>query len=758
MISKMQTPLPAIELWGGLEGTVNRVGEQYFSQMERSGHLGRAEDLDHFAALGIRALRYPVLWECVAPDGLQHADWRWTDERLAALRELGVEPIAGLVHHGSGPRHTSLTDPGFAEQLAGFAGAVARRYPWLEYYTPVNEPLTTARFSGLYGVWYPHGRDDATFLRALVNQCRAVVLSMQAIRAVNPHAKLVQTDDLGKSHGTAKMAPQCDFYNQRRWLSWDLLCGMVDRRHPLWTYLVRHGVAPDELHWFIEHPCPPDIIGVNYYVTSERWLDHRRSRYWPQHIGGAGFADIEAARALATPLAGIGPLLDEVWQRYQLPIAITETHIDSRREDQLRWLMEIWQAAQAARQRGIPVRAVTVWALLGSYDWNCLVTQARGYYETGAFDLRSTPPRATAVAGLMRELASGREASHPVLAGKGWWRREGRFFCPPVSRASPPALAASGAERSSNQKSDPLRLVPKKTGPVIAAPILIVGSGVLSEAFGRFCAERDLAHAVLDASRFDSAERSAVDAAIMLHRPWAIINVGDYDGDGVGNCIGHHSAHQPGQSDAERCRRDNLLAPTVLAAACASHGLRLLTFSSERVFDASKPGAYVESDPVAPRDDYGRHKIQAERRVLSMLPQALVVRSGALFSPWGEHDEVARPRHGADPARRLSPTYVPDLVHACLDLLIDGAHGLWHMSHGEALTARELAARYRGIEGAPGLAAAVTQAQTAGALGSERGMLLGPLDDALRRYLQERTRFHAATAALPPQRGKRKQR
>ena len=46
--------------------------------------------------------------------------------------------------------------------------AVAERYPWVEHYTPVNEPLTTARFSGLYGHWYPHARDDGAFLRALL--------------------------------------------------------------------------------------------------------------------------------------------------------------------------------------------------------------------------------------------------------------------------------------------------------------------------------------------------------------------------------------------------------------------------------------------------------------------------------------------------------------------------------------------------------------------------------------------------------------
>src|SRR5688572_21198495 len=104
-----------IELWGGLECTLNRVGDRYFDQIESTGHAARAQDLELFAALGLRTLRYPVLWEAIAPRGLVSADWRRTDERLARLRELGMEPIVGFIHHGSGPLHTSLLDPAFPE-------------------------------------------------------------------------------------------------------------------------------------------------------------------------------------------------------------------------------------------------------------------------------------------------------------------------------------------------------------------------------------------------------------------------------------------------------------------------------------------------------------------------------------------------------------------------------------------------------------------------------------------------------------------
>ena len=223
-----------IPVWGGLEATVNRVGDRFHDQFERSGHPSRLSDLDLVADLGIKALRTPVLWERVAPIPGGAENWSYPDAALAKLRDLGVEPIVGLVHHGSGPVHTNLLDPGFATGLAEYARKVAERYPWVDAYTPVNEPLTTARFSALYGHWYPHTTDDRSFLTALLVQTRATVLAMRAIREINPGAKLVQTDDLGKTHCTPPLKYQADFENERRFLAWDLMCGRVDESHPLW--------------------------------------------------------------------------------------------------------------------------------------------------------------------------------------------------------------------------------------------------------------------------------------------------------------------------------------------------------------------------------------------------------------------------------------------------------------------------------------------------------------------------------------------
>jgi len=216
-----------LEIWGGLECTINRVGNEFRDQLDYTGHYDRKGDIEKFVKLGICAIRYPVLWEFHQPNKNVPINWKWAARQLNLIRQNNITPIVGLVHHGSGPKFTDLLDPNFPVDLASYATQVAKRFPWIEYYTPVNEPLTTARFSGLYGLWYPHHNNDLSFARILLNEVKAIVLSMQVIREINPFAKLVQTEDLAKIHSTPLLQYQADFENERRWLTYDLLYGLI---------------------------------------------------------------------------------------------------------------------------------------------------------------------------------------------------------------------------------------------------------------------------------------------------------------------------------------------------------------------------------------------------------------------------------------------------------------------------------------------------------------------------------------------------
>jgi dTDP-4-dehydrorhamnose reductase len=670
-----------------------------------------------------------VLWERVEPDGPGSADWAWADERMARLRDVGVRPIVGLVHHGSGPRHTSLLDPGFAGGLADFARRVAERYPWVTDWTPVNEPLTTARFAALYGHWYPHRADRRSFARAFVTQCEAVRESMRAIREVVPGARLVQTEDLGKAHGTPTLAYQARFENERRWATWDLLTGRLAPADTVWRYLVANGISPDALEAF-RHDAPgPILLGVNHYLTSERFLDHRLDHYPEALHGGNGrhrYADVEAVRVRADGVAGPRAILGEVWERYGLPLAVTEAHLGCTREQQLRWLAEVWRAAQGARAGGADVRAVTAWSAFGSYDWDSLLTQSRGHYEPGLFDARATPPRPTALAGMVRDLARRGTHDHPALEGSGWWREDARLLYPPWM----PSAAADG---------------PRSAGPSIgrsgARPVLITGgTGTLGRALARVCVERGLAHVLASRGECDVAVPGAVDAALDAHRPWAVVNAAGY------------VRVDDAEGDRERCFRENADGARVLAEACARRGIQLVTFSTDLVFDGAKGAPYVESDPVRPLGVYGESKAAAERAVLEAHPRSLVARTSAFFGPWDEYNfltlALAALRRG-EPFRAaddgvVSPTYVPDLAHAALDLLVDGADGVWHLANEGALSWAAFARRGAEaagldpalVEGCP-TAVLGLRAQRPGnsALSTERGALLPSVENAICRYV-----------------------
>ena len=647
----------AIELWGGVECTLNRVGDRYFDQVERSGHGDRLDDLDRFASLGLTALRYPVLWERVAPHDLGEPSWEWTDRRLARIRELGMRPIAGLLHHGSGPRYTSLLDPNFPELFATFAAMVANRYPWLRDYTQINEPLTTARFSGLYGVWYPHHRTTASFVRALLNQIRGTVLAMRAIRKVNPAARLIQTEDGGRTYGTTTTRHQVEFENHRRWLTWDLLGGRVTPTHPLWAFLLKHGASRNELAKLAAEATPPDVVGINYYVTSDRFLDHAIERY-PEHLrGGNGtieYADVEAVRRRHDGIAGHhAPLLD-AWRRYQLPVAITEVHLACTREEQLRWLHQAWHAARAAAIDGAHVVAITPWALLGSYDWDSLVTESRGHYESGAFDVRAGRPRATALVPLITQLSNGESVGH--VTGDGWWRRSERLLH---------------------------TIVPSEQRAAGRRPLLVLGSsGTLGAAFVRIAEERGLHTVSAGRQDVDIAQPISIRRLLQEFKPWAVVNATGY--------VRVDDAEQ----DTAACFGVNTTAAVHIATVCAELDVPLLTYSSDLVFDGVTDRPYTEHDLPHPLNVYGASKAEAERRVLAVMPGALVVRTSAFFGPWDSNNFVARGLaaiRSGEPWRAacdvvVSPTYVPDLVNAALDLLQDREHGIWHLSNDGPLT------------------------------------------------------------------------
>jgi len=711
-----------VELWGGHECTINRVHDVYRDQTRLTGHEDRFDDLARFAALGITRLRYPVLWERVAPDRPDSRDWSWSDQRLAEIDRLGMKPIAGLLHHGSGPRYTSLVADSFVSLFTDYAAAAAARYPWIDDWTPINEPLTTARFSTLYGHWYPHATDEPSFWTALLNQIDGTRMAMKAIRRINPAARLVQTEDLGQTYSTPAMAEVATYNNHRRWLTWDLLAGLVTPGHPLWARIDALGFG-DRARAIADGPCPPDIIGVNYYITGERFLDHRRNQY-PYPISAEGYYDVTAARVLDPAPVGLEGLLRQTWDRYQIPIAVTESHLGCTREEQLRWLQDGWQTCLRLRDEGADIRALTAWALLGNVDWNSLLTIDNGHYEPGAFDVRGGHPRETAIAKLLRRFSSPNPLSsaHPVLTGLGWWQRDIRLEHEPFTWTD-------------------IKPAPREEHP--CPPILITGaSGALAQALAGACRVRGLAHLLIDHMAPTSASTSQIGQMLDRHAPWAVIDA-----------VGWDRVDDAEEDDARA--KTNSTGAITLATACAERDIHYTLFSSDLVFDGSADSGYIETDEPRPLGEYGRSKAAAEAGVAQAGGRALVVRTAALFSPDDEHNfaghvENALRRGREVPAANghvITPTFAPDLANACLDLIVDDEAGIWHLTNGDPVTwlefGRLIAAGlgfdpHRVRPAGPAELGWRAERLARAALLSTKGRMLPSLEDAVGRHAARR--------------------
>jgi dTDP-4-dehydrorhamnose reductase len=623
-----------LELWGGYECTVNRVRDEWYDQTPRTGHEHRISDLQLFADLGMTELRYPALWERISPEHPETRDFRWTDERLPKIRELGMQPIVTLCHHGSGPHYTSLIQDSFAPGLARHAAAVAERYPWIRDWTPVNEPLTTARFSALYGYWYPHTETEQAFWTALLNEIDATRLSMREIRKVNPQARLIQTDDLGYCHATEPLQAEADYQNQRRWIGWDLLCGMVTPEHPLWARIAQHGLG-DRLRAIADDPSPPDVIGVNHYLASERLLDHRIDLHINRAVAdrelgqcnGVAYVDVDAIRNLREGVLGLPALLRQAAERYGRTVAVTECHNGATREEQVRWFVEVWDGVQALRDDGVDVCAVTAWSLLGSHDWNRMVTRFVGHYEVGVYDVRSGEPRPTMLAPVLKDLAAGRRPRAVALDQPGWWRRENRFINTPPSHqpaydiARNPALAESGA------------------------PLLIVGANTpLTQLLVRACEVRGLPYA---------RAAHATETLLTSLQPWGVIDGRDWAG--VCQASWSHARRRV------RWQRANFAPPELLVEACGRLGLTCAAFTATEDFE------------------------EVDERLLE-LGQGRLLLAGAegVFAPWDRSRfavaaldalELGLPVQACGESH-WDETYGPDLIDAVLDLMMDGVTGV----------------------------------------------------------------------------------
>ena len=350
------------------------AGNQRVDQLRDTGHYELWKtDLKLVRELGLRYLRYgpPIyrIWR-----GRDEFDWSFLDPVMHEMRRLGIVPIIDLLHFGLPDWVGDFQNPAWPEYFAEYAHRFAERYPWVRYYTPVNEIYVTAVFSGLFGWWNERLMTDVGFVTNIKHCCKASILAMRAVLDLRPDAIFVFSESTEYVHpGSPAVVQRAHFMNERRFLSLDLVFGH-DVSATVYKYLLTSGMAEQEYWWFMQNRdlrshC---ILGTDYYITNEHVLRPDGSSI------GAG------------DVYGYYVITRQYFERYRLPVMHTETN--RMHKHAIEWLWKEWMNLLRLREDGVPIIGFTWFGLVDMKDWDTALTRIRGVVNTvGLYTLQRKP-------------------------------------------------------------------------------------------------------------------------------------------------------------------------------------------------------------------------------------------------------------------------------------------------------------------------------------------------------------------------------
>ena len=359
-------------------------------ELEATKHYTRwREDFALCKSIGARYLRYglPYYRMHVGPG---RYDWSFADEVLPALWDSGIVPIIDLCHFGVPDWIGSFQNDDWPALFAAYAAAFAERYPWIKFYTPVNEMLVCARFSGKYGLWNEQQRSDGTFVTALVNECRATLLAIGEILKRRKDAVFIQSE-IAEAYieRFPKTRAEVQFRNHFRFVTLDFLYGYPPYADVL-MFLYDNGFRREDYEWFIAHGREAAqfcVLGMDYYANNERTIAEDGT-----HLDEG-------------LMLGWAPITLDYYDRFRRPLMLTETNtLDDGHGHSVEWLLQTWHQANYLRHHGVPVLGYTWYSLIDQVDWDIQLREIRNVVNANGLFTMDREPRD--VANVYRELAT----------------------------------------------------------------------------------------------------------------------------------------------------------------------------------------------------------------------------------------------------------------------------------------------------------------------------------------------------------------
>lgn len=288
MVEIIQPPGNRVKLITGWESSGYPPEYGDINVIDVNEHADRfREDLRLMKETGITISRAPVPWHQIQKTSdITQADWRWVDEYLKEHDKLGIFPVVDLCHHTCVPRwiDCSYANIDFSNHFMEYVMTFNERYPEIKAYTLINEPVVTSALCG--DIWYPKMKDRIEFMRR--NMARAIAMSANELKQVNPEIEIWHTDPAEKWYGIDdKSKEQAKKMNEIRFLFMDTLCGFVNENHPLRQFLLDSGWTEEDLDFHVVNPAAPDVFLLDYYVHNEKIIGDIDDKNKPKFKGMA---------------------------------------------------------------------------------------------------------------------------------------------------------------------------------------------------------------------------------------------------------------------------------------------------------------------------------------------------------------------------------------------------------------------------------------------------------------------------------------
>jgi beta-glucosidase/6-phospho-beta-glucosidase/beta-galactosidase len=303
------------------------------------------------------------------------------------MRRLEITPILDLLHFGVPDWLGNFQNPELPIHFSDYAAVVAERYPWVRYYTPVNEIYVTARISAKDGQWNEQLKTDRGFVTAMKHLVASSILATHKIAERRPNAVIVQSESAEYIHeAKATQSQAVKLANKQRFISLDLLYAHAPDADIL-LYLLDNGLTREEYDWFMQGEPPGyQIMGNDYYGRNEHILKP------------------DGTMCPAEDVMGWYQITKEYYERYKKPVMHTETNTFDA-DAAPSWLWKQWINVLRMRADGVPVLGFNWYSLVDQIDWDTNLAEERGTVNAcGLYDLHRQPrPVAAAYRALLEE-------------------------------------------------------------------------------------------------------------------------------------------------------------------------------------------------------------------------------------------------------------------------------------------------------------------------------------------------------------------